>query len=156
MAKKASKEPSGGFASGAKETMSVRLSPDLREKLEAAARTEGTTISAQLENRLAASFENTEHTAAVLRVFGEVLRRLSAASGGENWADNPWLYGQVEAAFSYLFEQWRPTGEAVKPTLRVALDDNDRLGRFVAQGLLMEIAFNSDDQFGDLGSLMRR
>src|SRR5690242_2730063 len=82
-------------------TFSTRLSADLRQKLERAAASAGTTLTEQIETRLARSFEKEEATAvqdrAALRVVGEVMRRLDSAVG-RRWAEDPWTFGQLEQA----------------------------------------------------------
>jgi predicted transcriptional regulator len=141
---------------------SVRLRPDLRQKLENAARAEDTSLAEQIDRRLAQSFEDGAQNAkdrAVLRVLAEILRRLDAATG-RRWADDPWTFGQAVQAITYLFQQWEPAGDAVPPTLPRSAEAAKQLGRDMVHHVLRGLEF-SDDAASvrvnhDLGDLTNR
>ena len=144
---------------------SMRLRPDLRQKLDEAAEAEGTSLTDQIERRLAQSFEDGAQATqdrAVLRVLAEIMRRLDAATG-RRWADDPWLFAQFQHAVAYALDQWCPDGVPTKPTAlpRRTPEDIDQLGRYTADGVLLQMDFaEGADPFArlkrDLGDLAQR
>jgi hypothetical protein len=149
---------------GRSAVVSLRMSPEIRTKLKAAADAGGTTLTEELETRLSRSFEGEAPTQdrAALRVLAEIMRRLDAATG-RRWCDDPWLFAQFEQAVAHLLQQWRPAGDRTKAAVsRFSPEDTDRLGFYVVQNVLMQLAFSDapGDPFArlyaDLGDLANR
>jgi hypothetical protein len=141
-------------------TFSMRLRPDLRQKLEESAAADGTSLTEQIERRIAQSFEGTAVDRAALRVIAELMRQLDGMTG-RRWADDPWSFDQLAAGIAHLLRQWRPEGEAVKAAVaRLDADTADQLGRYLVNGALLRLDFSEapDDApwKRDLGSLISR
>lgn len=146
---------------------STRLPAELRQKLEAAAARDGTTLTDQIEARLAHSFEDEAPAAqdrAALRVMGEIMRRLDAASG-RRWTDDRWTFDQLEQAIGYLLSEWRPDGEPRKPAAvpRFTPEEADQLGIYMARNVIGQLDFTEPDGTdpfarikADLGDLANR
>lgn len=146
---------------------STRLSAELRQKLEGAAASAGTTLTDQIEMRLARSFEDEAPAVqdrAALRVIGEIMRRLDSATG-RRWAEDAWSYAQLEQAVSHLLREWRPRGEPVKPAAvpRFTPEEADQLGVYMARNVIAQLDFTEPegtDPFArlkaDLGDLANR
>jgi Arc-like DNA binding domain len=115
--------------------LKVRLSSGLRSRIEAAARSRGASLNAEVVTRLAHSFRDAdmltqalelafgERTADLLLQLGKVMRDGGAVgesvSGNapqpDGWMANPVAYEGVTRGVSRLFERLRPAGDRVLP-----------------------------------------
>jgi len=117
-------------------------------------------LSVEIENRLRHSFQVEQEFGgpqnyAALRVFGEIMKRLDASTG-RRWADDLWTFVQFEHAIAHTLHGWRPEGELFKPTVpRLSPDTVDRLGRHMAENVLVQLDFTESDGKDDFAKIKR-
>jgi hypothetical protein len=155
--KKVGRPPKG--ATKKSEWFSTRLTSDLFERIDAAAKTNGITRSEEIQQRLEASFQS-DRQQVMLDEFGgqknyalclliaKLITFLTAKSG-KSWADDPWTYLRLERGVGDFLQLWRPPGKPVRPKSLPA-DVGDDLGERAARHLEAAI------DFADPGSLLRR
>ena len=168
------REPAPGERVG----LSLRVTPEMKRLLDAAAASSGRSLSQEAEVRLEQSFRDEDllpqildmafgpQTAGLLLLLGQCVRRvengakwMARASGEEapTWTDNPWLYRQVEDAVNLVMERLRPVGEVAEPPAfktqgfpKEVLDILRQVGRHSAGVLLQSTA--SPKMFHDGGA----
>jgi hypothetical protein len=120
---------------GEKATLSLRVTPDLKQRLEAAGALEGRNLSEEAERRLDASFRGADMldqaldlgfgTAAVglilllartMRVVGQGAAFVTPSRhGGDDWLSSPYAFEQVSRAIEATLEAIRPEGDVTPP-----------------------------------------
>jgi hypothetical protein len=148
------------------QVFSTRITADLREALETAAKTSGHSISQEVEHRLRRSFLNDRE---ITSVFGNrrnyaVLKMISAlmeimrpavpwsfsgvdsdAAAGtdpqKDWLDDPYAFDQLLKAVSGVMEELRPLGPPVAPLSNNPIENfaNETEGSRRAADLLFAI-----------------
>lgn len=127
---------------GARVPLGLRVTPELKEKLDAAARQSGRSQSQEAELRLEHSFRDERvlesaqdriygtQLSGLLMLIAKAMRDIGASCGKykdgkleftlnsiENWLSNPYAFDQVVKGVNAIFEAIRPEGEAIAPTL---------------------------------------
>jgi hypothetical protein len=143
---------------GTKATLSLRVTPDLKRRLEAAGESSGRNLSQEAELRLDRSFQAEGVLSEALElmfpggasVLMDALLQLIKlvgphtgyfstlnAAGARNWFDNPYAYDQVASGIGSLVEKLRPPGPTAFPQeLEKDADVQKYFGRDVARELL--------------------
>ena len=159
----------------------IRARAGLREELEHAAKARGTSMNADMIDRLERSLHSdtarddepiSEELAGLLRVIGRVMEQVGRTAGfgsaydlrtgSAAWLDSPYAYDQVVRAVNEVFEALRPQGEIEIPSA-----DNDMpeyystLGSGYANGFLSAASIDVDTKGrskvrADLGRLAER
>jgi predicted component of type VI protein secretion system len=138
--------------------LTFRARPELRDRLEAAARGDARSISEEIERRLERSF--LEHhlmfdalelaygtgLAGILLLVADAMRLAGASAssaltarpmGIEQWCDNPYAFDQAAQAASAIIEAFRPDGEPKAPPTKPPFT-----AAGIARGLLTNIALD--------------
>ena len=114
--------------------MGVRLTRELRARLEAEARAEGRSLTQEIELRLRESFElekhindifGGKHTQQFLQVMAQLIRLIEISAGGTQrepdgrvrirWLDDPFTYDLVQSMFETVLRHLRPRGRRTVP-----------------------------------------
>ncbi len=116
--------------------LSLRVTPELKEKLDNAAQASGRSQTQEIEFRLERSFDRSEllpetmaltygrELAGLLMVMGQALKDSSMLSvvmlepTGESlsaWFQDPFVYDQAAKALYKIVNHFRPNGEVVSP-----------------------------------------
>lgn len=145
---KRGRPPKGPYP-GRTVVFSTRIRPDTRERLEAAARTAGRSLSQELEHRLRRTlieddrvidFFGDPQTAAIVKLIGLVIQSVNRVKGRPTgalpWTEEPHLFDQAVKAVAGVLELFRPPGEVVDP---FADFGGDKLGRVAALGLIEDV-----------------
>jgi hypothetical protein len=136
---------------GERMSLGLKVTAEIKNRLDFAAKTNGRTQSQEAEARLEASFRDEARaplfhdavygvqTAGLLELLGAVIRNTAAASVGleraEDWLSQPPAFGAVAAAVNEIVAASRPLDTTAKPA-----DDDDRRGRAIAHNWLTLIA----------------
>lgn len=164
MPRKRGPAPTAGTADQ-KSTISVRISPALKDKLVAAMQAHDRSLSQEAEIRLEGSFWTEGLLDQVLdlaygrslaglllllgRTMNEVGRHAGFAEkrsleGADEWADSPFAYEQVVQAVIEALRALRPKGSEAPPS-----DTDPEIGRLMARGHL-EALQRGKDRRGDV------
>jgi TraY domain len=172
------KEPAAGERVG----LSLRVTPETKRALDAAAAASGRSLSQEAEMRLERAFQDEQllpqlldlaygrDTAGLLLLIGECLRdtaaHAAAFSGARleprpDWMSRPWVYRQAEDAIAALLAALEPPGtrDAPAPKLIEAMGPPlrlgmEHLGRGFAAGVLAAL-FGDPDSAGHLQQRLR-
>jgi TraY domain-containing protein len=122
--------------------MSLRVTPDMKNRLDQAAQDNGRSLSQEAEVRLEQSFRDDdllpqlmaaaygERLAGVLMMVGAAMSLAGRgtgtlttlnAEGAANWMDHPWAFEQSRAAIDRVLDTVRPEGEASPPPAVTAM-----------------------------------
>ncbi len=105
-------KPSGKFAKkGA--TLGLRCTVETRERLEAAAKASGLSLSQEAEARLARSFGH-EAEDQLIEVVRMAIEHTDRATG-QSWIDDPYTFRMMVAVVVQLLHAFRPEGEVRMP-----------------------------------------
>jgi hypothetical protein len=134
-----------------------RLADDLKRSLEASATERGTSLNAEITERLARSvrdkryWENVsdpkivaiaELVTQAMFVAGQNSGTFSAmsAAGGAIWYDDPYAFEQVCRAINVVLERLRPPGKMKLPSPQGHSNPSlfENIGKIVAEGILSE------------------
>ena len=107
------RKPQGEFA-GKRAVLSTRITQETRNRLKAAARASGRSLSQEIEFRLRASFATAQQQDAQNRALGYLIGQM-AAWIGPDWRTNPWLFDVLQKAIQYFLQQIRPAGAGSRP-----------------------------------------
>jgi hypothetical protein len=118
------RRPQGAYR-GKGSVLSTRITPELRQELEAAAQAKGHSLSQEIEHRLRRSFEEdrgiierfgNRRNYAVLRLIASYMDVLYKPGDlNASWLDDPYVFAQLEKALALTVEQLRPPGDATPP-----------------------------------------
>jgi hypothetical protein len=121
----------GGEYVGKSSVLSTRITADLREWLEKAAKTSGRTLSQEIENRLRETFREekelsdrfgTYRTALILQVVALVLNAMrNPENPNAEWLDDPHAFQLAKDAINHTLDAIRPK-EPTNPFLAYGLD----------------------------------
>jgi hypothetical protein len=121
----------GGEYVGKSSVLSTRITADLREWLEKAAKTSGRTLSQEIENRLRETFREekelsdrfgTYRTALILQVVALVLNAMrNPQNPNAEWLDDPHAFQLAKDAINHTLDAIRPK-EPIDPFLALGLD----------------------------------
>lgn len=154
---------------GERVPLSLRVTADAKQRLEASAEQNGRSLSQEAEVRLEQSFRDDdllpqlmaaaygERLAGILMMMGSAMSMVGRQAGfaqtftlegSANWIDQPWPYLQAQYAAEHILDTLRPEGEAVPPQALVALGElpslpaglSDHYGRGFANGYLAAAA----------------
>jgi hypothetical protein len=101
---------------GKSETFSTRITPALRDQIEAEAKRRGVSISAVTEDLLTvgleetADLQNPRHLRSLLFLMEELGQQL------QSWRTNPYIFEAFRAGVLHLLDTVRPPGRVVAPT----------------------------------------
>src|SRR5690348_6682901 len=147
---------------GQRVSLGLKVTPEIKNKLDAAAKENGRTQSQEAEVRIEQSFRGREYLdqamelaygrrlAGLLQVIARVMvdtgryggfLSTRTAEGAENWTDDAYAFDQVIAAVNAVLCGMRPAGEPDPPPIAAALESP--LGVGLANGLL-EALYNPD------------
>ncbi len=136
-------------AAGTRVSLGLKVTPEIKGRLDQAARANGRTQSQEAEARLVRSFEREELVGEVLGfAFGErlagILLMLGKAMAGVgqqaafgrslslsaryNWFDDPHAFDQSVIAAHHILETLRPKGPIIVPQLSAAIESALRNG----------------------------
>ena len=148
---KRGRPPKGNYA-GNSAVLTIRMQPDLRQKLEAVAAGTGKSLSQEIQFRLKNSFADEQKQDdrfggpklhAVFRAMAEIakevgptayfLKNMEPAEGNE-WLADPYAFEQVVAGCMKFFAFLRPPGDstppAQKPLITVHISDDPDFPKF--------------------------
>jgi hypothetical protein len=121
---------------GEKTTLSLRVTPSLKERLDSAGDLSGRNLSQEAEIRLERSFHEQDllisaldlafgtETTALLLIFGEAIRSATttarfsttfALEVATEWTSDPYAYGEAAKAIAAVLDALRPEGEPIPP-----------------------------------------
>jgi hypothetical protein len=141
---------------GTRVSLGLKVTPEIKNKLDENAQASGRTQSQEAEVRIERSFERENLLIEVLslaygRQLGGVVLLIAdvmnhAGVGGayikagsaENWLDMPWPYDQARQGVDKILERFRPEGDATPPKDERLLNPN--LGEGIADAFLNEAA----------------
>jgi hypothetical protein len=146
-ARRGSGRPRTGRKPGQRSTLSLRVTTELYDRLDHAAKSKGDTLSREAEIRLEQSFRDEDRAplfldavygskaAALLELLGNILRNASRSTARslitDDFLSDPDAYGAVEAAILQALESLRPAGNASPDAIKK--------GRMIANAHLMEL-----------------
>ena len=113
------------------EVLSLRLPPDIKQRLVEAKARSGRSINDEICERLTNSFDP---SAAIVRI-----RYLLEAKAGKGWQESPWVTQQLAAAAAQVIIDAGAKGEIVPPKIQNTAPgiDPENYGRSLAQFLHM-------------------
>ena len=169
---KASKPPKARRSKDQKRIpLSMRITPQIRERLVAGAEINGRSITQEAEFRLEQSFGQQSlfdevldlaygpRVAAFLRLIGRILtdtgphaayKKTGKLETAINWISDAFAFDQAEKAVLLALEAFRPNGDKTPPPQP---DEASRLGEMMARGVL--IALKDRDCGGEIGEWAR-
>jgi hypothetical protein len=122
---------------GEKTTLSLRVTPELKRRIDDAAKASGRNLSQEAEARLDHSFRDEQQIEQALglaygrqlaglilvlaRAMSDAIRNsnlaqvLSASATSSHWPRSPWEFDQAKIAVDTILEAFRPPGEVVAP-----------------------------------------
>jgi hypothetical protein len=163
---------------GKRASLGLKVTDEIKERLDGAAKANGRTQSQEAETRLERSFRNEDllpqlldlaygpETAGLLMVIGECVERATAhigysdmaslERGGGEWIERRWTYRQVKEAIETVLRALEPpsTGEPETPeaVLHIFRQEQSGLtGQFFAKNTLAALCAPDDAQ----GSFVR-
>jgi hypothetical protein len=147
--------------------MAIRMPPDMRAKLEAAAKEEGRTLSQELLSRLRTSFLKDElrapKTIRALAYIVEIMERRVELLlcgrdriNGNQWRDDSLVFDAFKSGVNWILDQLRPeqsqvqnsVAEGRNPLVAILLNGDDparRIGERMAQTAFDEVQEKSPD-----------
>ncbi len=135
--------PPAGPYEGKRKTLSTRITPELRDKLEAASKASGRSLSQEIELRLDRSFETDvqlheafggEHLYALARMIAAILALIESTSG-KTWKTDRQTFEEVKAVIDKTLEALGPTAPTA-PNDQKLLDYADSLGEVITSTVL--------------------
>ena len=116
--------PPRGEHRDVRERVSVRMTTELKGRLEAEARKSDRSLTQEVESRLRDSFEKDDRvtrefagdreTLGLLRLIGQAVRVLQAETG-QTWIKDRYTFDQVRRAVPALLDSFKPAGESRLP-----------------------------------------
>lgn len=145
---------------GERVALSIRMTPELKRKLDEAAERGGRSLTQEAEFRLARSFDREglllevmslsygDELAGILYMLGEVMLPVVLATADHkklvgSWIDEPYAFDQALKAALKLLEALRPTGAAERPP---HVSPHVEWGDEVARLMLEAIAKPTDEK----------
>lgn len=146
-------------SSGKRASLGLKVTPEIKRRLEIAAKSSGRTQSQEAEARIEQSFKQQEQAelfsdlyfgrelSGLLELIGRAMRdagahaaanAASAGLGPPNWLDNSYGYAMAAKAASTVIEALRPRAEVRGPKPKSAAEA--MLGDAIANGLLNALA----------------
>lgn len=135
---------------------SLRFSPDLLERLKTAALENGDChLSEEIEARLLRSFSEPDRvqeefggrtTSELLRVIAGKISDIEMESG-RRWWEDAWTHAKCAEFIADFYDQFRPDGDVIEPTLPVGKPLPTYMHVIVARDLLQR-AYNGQDRVG--------
>jgi hypothetical protein len=148
---------------GERVSLGLKVTPEIKNRLDAATADTGRTQSQEAEWRLDRSFQQQHlldqvfdlsyrdpQLVALLLQLGEAMRDTITSTTGSirnpAWVDNPWAFEQVARAATFIIEAHRPEGEIQPPNATVL----PYLGERIARGVLAGVtAYNDRPPYED-------
>lgn len=161
---------------GKRMSLGLKVTSEVKAKLDHAAQASGRTQSQEAEARLERSFQNEDllpqlmelaygrQAAGLLIILGRITRDAGSAAAFyskgtleavENWMNEPWAFEQVRLGIMAALDGLRPEGEPIAPALMEGLPVGPgpaavrSLGESVAGAVLEAVA--NTDRGGDIG-----
>jgi hypothetical protein len=163
---------------GKRVSLGLKVTGEIKQRLDAAAQTSGRTQSQEAEVRLEQSFRDESllpqildsaygrQTAGLLMLLGRGIKEASALAAFsatfsldavDNWMSHPWAYKQAIEAVQLVLDELRPPGDAEPPKINAGLtaisedlrEAADHIGRGVAVSLLHSVAAPDTAALGD-------
>jgi hypothetical protein len=154
--------PVKAVPAGQRASLGLKVTSEIKQRLDGAARANGRTQSQEAEARLEQSFRDEDllpqildlaygrQTAALLMLLGRSIRDASShaafdaegsLASAENWMNHPWAYQQAWEATRRIFDVFRPSSEPLAPRSRKGLPQPVRaalnnLGCGIAEGVI--------------------
>jgi hypothetical protein len=125
-----------GAKGGRTAVLSTRLQRDSRVRLVAAAKSNGRSLSQELEHRLRRTFTEddksiewygSEQTAAVVKLIGATIQSAAARvskSGKHDWLKEQWLFDDIMAAIAHVLLWFRPGGDIGRRSIALGSGTN--------------------------------
>ena len=153
---------------GQRVSLGLKVTPDIKNKLDALARANGRTQSQEAEVRLEQSFRDQQRAelfsdlyygrelSALLEIVGRAIRDAGthaavvaamAGLGSYDWIDNPFGFDAAIKAAVRVLENLRPPGEIAVP--KPKFPAQGMLGEAIADGLLSAVKHPPDDFRGE-------
>ncbi len=153
---------------GRRASLGLKVTPEIKNRLDAAAKLNGRTQSQEAEARLENSFLNEttfwqvlellygKRVAGILTLLGRVLidvgpvvayQKTGDYAASVNWASNAAAFDQAAKGIATVLDSLRPEGDAAPPP------GADRIGEFLARGAL--VAVKDREAGGELGDWAR-
>jgi hypothetical protein len=143
------RRPQGNYK-GKGKVLSTRITAELREAIEESSRTNGLSLSQEIEHRLRRSFDEDQ---SIIKIFGNrrnyaVLRLISSYMAvihnptnlEASWLDDPFVFAQLAKAIMVMLDQLRPPGDPTPPiSSALALAPDTYQGDQVAAHLLQAV-----------------
>ncbi len=128
--------PSKSPKPGTRASLGLKVTADIKQRLDEAARANGRTQSQETEVRLEQSFRNElllpqlldsafgPEASGLLMLLGQCIRRTEIRTETQlrqteeevaNWSVHPWTYQQAAEAIEQVLSQLRPSGEVREP-----------------------------------------
>jgi CelD/BcsL family acetyltransferase involved in cellulose biosynthesis len=126
-----------GGKGGRTAVLSTRLQPDSRARLVAAAKTNGRSLSQELEHRLRRTFTEDDkavdwygsgQTAAVVKLIGATIHSAAARvskRGKHDWLEEQWLFDDVMDAIAHVLLWFRPGGDSGRRPIALSSGTNE-------------------------------
>lgn len=163
---------------GKRASLGLKVTGDIKSRLDAAARRNGRTQSQEAEARLEASFNNQDllpqildlaygrQTAGLLMLLGRCIKDASghaafaatfSLDAVQAWMSQPWAYQQTDNAIRFVLAALRPPGDPEPPRTNASLAaiseglraSADNLGEGFAVGILHSVADPDNAALGD-------
>jgi hypothetical protein len=164
---------------GEKTTLSLRVTPALKQRLDEAGAASGRNLSQEAEWRLETSLGSADlleqsldlafgpQAVGLALLLAQVASSIGGNSGARHWLSDPYAFDQVAQGITEVLEALRPPGEIVEPeppsgrfaglSLLFDAETRQRLGRGLAQGAMRNIAQTSRRSLaGEWGERVRR
>jgi hypothetical protein len=164
-------------APGTRASLGLKVTGEIKERLDAAAQANGRTQSQEAEVRLEQSFRNEDllpqildavygrETAGLLLLLGRCIKDASnhaafseahSLEAVEKWMDHPWAFQQTVEAVQLVLETLRPVGTSEPPRHNAALaaisetlrESANNIGRGLASSILHSVVAPDDAVLG--------
>lgn len=138
--------PVKAVPAGQRASLGLKVTSEIKQRLDAAARANGRTQSQEAEVRLEQSFRDEkllpqildlahgEQTAGLLMLLARCIDEVSSQAGfaerlaigdAETWMGRPWVYHQVETAIRRVLDVLRPSEDPIPPEMLSIEDLSD-------------------------------